>query len=580
MTPKRIRRQLKRQLRGLIQTARNRVFGRTPSAPRVRTNGAELLRQHTEQFGTPEVIEVTDGVHLAIGFGLANSVLLRGHDGVVIVDTLESDEAARPVKEAFDAITRDPVRAIIYTHNHADHVFGSRTMAGDDAPEVYAHTTTRDHVLKIVSVVRPAIYRRSMRQFGALLGEGDHLNSGIGPRLLVGPSTAPGILWPTVTVEDHLAVEIAGLKLEMGHIPGETPDHLYVWMPERGVLIPGDDYYHTFPNLYAIRGTAYRDVTQWFASIDRMIDLQPEVMVPCHTRPVHGKAEIRRRLTNYRDAIQFVHDQTVRGINEGLSPDEIVERVRLPASLADEPYLREHYGRVDWSVRSIFAGYLGWFDGDATNLHPLAPAERAKRMIDLAGGEARLLARARGAAEGNDTQWALELLKHLLALDPGHREALALRAQCLQVLGEGEISANGRNYYLTQAREAEGSLDTPKSDPSVSGKNILDDIPLSALFKSMAVALDADGAAGTDAVLGFSFTDTGEDFTMHVRNCVAVVRPGRPQAAVARLTTTARTFKEMLSGMRNPAVTLASRAVKVEGSPVELVRVLALFKPS
>jgi alkyl sulfatase BDS1-like metallo-beta-lactamase superfamily hydrolase len=557
---------------------RDALFGAETAPPRVRTDGARSLRAHSDQFAEAEVLEPVPGVHVAIGFGLANSILLRGEGGVVIVDAMESDEAARPVRAAFDAITTDPVKALVYTHNHADHIFGSRTLAAGAEPDVYAHATTRDHILKIVSVIRPAIYRRSMRQFGTCLGEGDHINSGIGPRLRVGPNTAPGLLWPTITVEDRMEIEVAGLRLELGHVPGETPDHLYVWMPDRGVLIPGDDYYHTFPNLYAIRGTAYRDVTQWVASIDRMLALAPEVLVPCHTRPVHGRKEIERCLRNYRDAIQFVHDQTVRGINEGLSPDAIVERVKLPKSLADEPYLQEHYGRVPWAVRSIYAGYLGWFDGDAANLHRLPPKGRAERMAKMVGGADALLEHARRAADADDPQWALELLQEVLALDPDHGAASQLRARCLRVLGESEISANGRNYYLTQALEAAGAIDTPRANRKRSGKNLLGDIPLEAIFASMSVALDAEAAEGVDAILGFSFTDLGADWTLHVRNGVAVAHPARPDAPVARLTTESRLFKEMLTGVRNPAVALASSAVKVEGSLLQLGKTLALFE--
>ncbi len=251
--------------------------------------------------------------------------------------------------------------------------------------DVYAHATTSYYIDRVVNVIRPAISLRSARMFGNLLprGEDGVVNAGIGPFLDL---RTVSLIRPNLTFDDRLEVELAGIRLELVHAPGETDDQIFVWLPEKKVLLPGDNIYKAFPNLYTIRGTPYRDVLDWVRSLDRMRALEPEHVVPSHTRPFSGRDNVRQILTAYRDAIQFVHDQTIRGINRGLTPDELVATVRLPPHLAEHPYLAEHYGTVEWSVRSVFSGYLGWFDGDAATLSPASPAERARGLAELAGG--------------------------------------------------------------------------------------------------------------------------------------------------------------------------------------------------
>jgi alkyl sulfatase BDS1-like metallo-beta-lactamase superfamily hydrolase len=246
------------------------------------------LVAHSAEF-KQEVIKVTDGVYVAIGFGLANCILLEGDDGVVIVDTMESAEAAETVKKAFNKITTKPVKAIIYTHYHPDHTYGAEIMAGDDRPDIYSHAATSYLMGRIGTITREKTYRRGMRQFGSLLPQGGLINAGIGPRLVNDGTNAIAPLSPTKTFsEDRLELEISGLNMLLFCAPGETPDQILIWVPEKKVLLPADNYYKSFPNLYAIHGTAYRDVKLWVNSIDKMRALKPEYMVPQHTRPVAG----------------------------------------------------------------------------------------------------------------------------------------------------------------------------------------------------------------------------------------------------------------------------------------------------
>jgi alkyl sulfatase BDS1-like metallo-beta-lactamase superfamily hydrolase len=535
--------------------------------------GADLAA-HSAEFKR-EVIKVTDGVYVAVGFGLANSVLLVGEGGRIVIDTMESTEAARPVKEAFDRISSAPIKAIIFTHTHGDHIFGAQVFAAEDKPEIYAHKSAIRRLNRVVNVVRPILFKRSMRQFGTSLPKDEIINCGIGPFLKFDRTMTPGLLYPTKTFSgDGLKLEIAGIKLELIYAPGETADQIVVLLPEKRVLIAADNYYKTFPNLYAIRGTSYRDVMHWAKSLDIMRSLKPEYLIPCHSRPITGAERIQRVLTNYRDAIQFVHDQTVRGMNMGLTPDELVERVKLPPHLAKLPYLQEYYGTVAWGVRAVFNGYLGWFGGNPTDLFPLSPRARAERMAELAGGKEALLERARKAAKEGDGQWVMELTDHLLKLDPGNRDAVRLRVSALRSLAARQNNSNARNYYLTSALELEGKADIRKANVSA---ETVHKIPLRAIFESMAVRLDPEKSADTDTTVGFSFPDAGEAYAIRVRRGTAEISSGLPKNPDVSVTMDSNTWKEIAAKMLNPAVAYAQGRIKIDGSTLTLVRFLGLF---
>lgn len=535
------------------------------------------LAAHSSEF-TKQIIEVAHGVHVAVGFGLANSILIEGEGGVIIIDTMESAESALPVKEEFNKINSKPVKAIIYTHFHSDHTFGAKVMAGDDAPDVYSHADTLTYLDRIVNITRDITYKRAMRQFGTLLPEGGLINAGIGPRLKFDKNSTVALIRPTKTFsEESIDLEIVGIKLSLIHAPGETPDQIVVWLPDKKVLVCADDYYKSFPNLYAIRGTAYRDVMLWVRSLDKMRSLRPDFLVPCHTLPVVGAENIYETLTNYRDAIQFVHDQTIRHMNAGLSPDEIVEKVKLPKHLASLPYLQEYYGTVEFSVRGIFDGYLGWFSGDSVDLKALSPSEEAIRFAQLAGGKDKLLDHAENALDTGDYQWALVLIDHILQLDPENIDVRNLKVSSLMALGEQQISAPARNYYLTQALEIQNKI-TIGTVPKSSNKELVHSIPLQAIFASLAVSLDPIKSADTDTKVGFRFPDTKEAYTVHVRRGVAEIQPEFPANPDNTVIVDSTVWKEIAAGIRNPALAVVKGDLKIEGGTIDLVRFLALFK--
>ncbi len=533
------------------------------------------LVAHSAEFERG-VVEVTDGLHVAIGYGLANSIMISGDGCRIIVDTTESAEAAAAAKAALDAVDDSPVAAIVYTHNHADHVFGAGVFAGDDDHvEIYAHETTADHLDRVLNIVRPILTVRSARMFGSHLDAAGLVNAGIGPFLGLDADSTITVRRPTVTFSDTLTTEICGVELELVHAPGETDDQIFVWLPGKRALLPGDNLYKTFPNLYTIRGTPYRDVRAWVRSLDQIRYRRAEHLVPSHTRPISGAEEVFQILTDYRDAIQYVHDQTIRGMNLGQTPDQLAVSLRLPPELEASPYLREFYGTVAWSVRSIWSGYLGWFDGNPTALDPLPPQERSARLAELAGGEEALRERAAAAAGADDHRWVLELTDALMQLSPEDERARELRIAALVALGEDQANPNARHYYLTAAAELRGGWRAGLAlTPTL---EVVHDTPLEAIFASLSVRLDPAKSAGVDRKASFVFPDTGEVYTVHVRRGIAEVQPRRLGEPELTVTVESTVWKEIAARLRSPAVVIASGALDVDGGVLAFREFFDLF---
>ena len=527
------------------------------------------LIAHTAEF-KKEVIEVTEGVHVAIGYALANAILVEGENSNIIIDTTGTIETAREVKALFDAINSNPIEAIIYTHNHGDHTYGATVFAEDSNPDIYSHDSTEEYLSRVIGIIRPIISARSNRMFGNSLPKSEVENNGIGPFLEIGrDGRQPGLLYPTKTFSDKIKFEVGGVKVELFHAPGETNDQLFVWLPEKKALFPGDNFYKTFPNLYTIRGTPYRDLAGWVNSIDVMRYLQPEFLIPSHTRPLVGQDNINEILTTYRDGIQFVHDQTVRLMNLGLGPDDIAETLVLPKHLGDSPFLKEFYGSPEWSAKNVFSGYLGWFNGNPSSLKPLPQIEEAENFIKLAGGWDSLLATAEGSYSNGEFQWSLQLTDYLLKSKPDDTQAKLLRQSSLVALGNKESNPNSRYYYLSSAAELD--KDYQPNDILLPNIEAITKYPIESFMETLKVNVIPEKSLDKNIQLLFTFTNSTKSFSVFLRKGVLEVQPFMVSGSSVQVTSTEEDLKSVLSGVKSLPIALVNGTLQVNGSRTDLL---------
>jgi len=406
-----------------------------------------------------DIIKVSDSVYTAVGYGVSTISMIVGQEGVVIVDTGIDVNSAKAVRADFRKIVDKPVKAIIFTHGHGDHTGGVLAFMDTPDTQIWARQSFGDEQRFLKDAGIHIQKLRGARQAGFMLSPEQRINNGIakaywpkrGGNVF---STSKKSLKPTHFLQtDQLALNIAGIELKLVATGGETKDHLYVWMPSERVAFSGDNFYKSWPNLYAIRGSAYRDIKEWATVVDQILKEEPHALVGGHTRPIIGAEEVTTTLTNYRDAIRFVFDKTVEGINMGMTPNQLVDYVVLPEKYHNLDYLQPYYGNPEWAIRSIFNGYLGWFDGNASNLFPLSDKTEAMHLAKMAGGVETLISLSAKALAEGDYQWAAQLSDHILALKPDHKKVLLIKADALTKLAENILTTTARNYYLTSAKQ-------------------------------------------------------------------------------------------------------------------------------
>jgi alkyl sulfatase BDS1-like metallo-beta-lactamase superfamily hydrolase len=394
------------------------------------------------------VLQIQDSIYVAPGFG--NTFLVTTPEGNVIIDT--SISLLAPAHEAaLRAIDAGSVKYIILTHAHADHVGGVDLWKEPDTKIIgQAHEVDfLDYERRLDGIFR----NRNASQFSELLGL---------PPLPFNPPDAPvvnhgGVPPANVFVDRFHEFELGGLTFQVVHTPGETPDHLTVWIPEYKIAFPGDNFYLSFPNLYTLRGTRPRWALEYVESLDRVLSWEPEILAPSHGDPIFGRDAVQERVRAYRDAIQYVHDETVRGINAGKDVHTLMREVRLPPHLQTQD-TGEVYGRIDWSVRGIFDGYVGWFDGNVSNMYPAAPESIDAEVVALAGGADAIASRARDLLSGGDPQRALHMADLALRSDPANRAALEVRRDAVALLLEAAVNSNERGWLTAALREVEAKL--------------------------------------------------------------------------------------------------------------------------
>lgn len=545
-----------------------------PESARPEDVAAALDRHCAEAVGPARIEWLSDDLAVAVGYDLANTIALATPAGRMIFDVGMSPARSEVVRAALDAEMPGPVAAVVYTHSHIDHIGGASVWVDDDTP-VWATAGLAAGIVEQYGALRPSELRRGLRQFGQSVPDDDLPCSALGRRADVEAALEVGIRWPTETFEGSAALDIGGVIVELHAAPGETADQLFAYIPHLGAVLPGDNWYAAFPNLYTIRGTSPRDVDRWIDSLDAMRRLDPELLVPSHTRPVVGRAAVRAALTAHRDAIQWVSDQVVRGANAGLDIDAIAARAALPPHLAAVPTLAGRYGQTDWSARAIYGNRVGWFDGRTASLYPAA--QTAAREVALMGGPAAVLGAARHALDGGDPRFALHLIDKLGRAGEAPDGVDPLAAEARIALALRVDNTNGRAWLLEEARALMGEPAPEPGEPRLDDA-LLDAIPVDAVLRVLPTRLRAVETLDRHVALALDLG--GRRFVIEIRRGIAEVIEGEPgpetPAPSATITASEGTFVRLALGVLPAAQALGEGLLEVDDLGAALA-VLALF---
>jgi alkyl sulfatase BDS1-like metallo-beta-lactamase superfamily hydrolase len=420
----------------------------------------------------PELIKVTDHVYSSIGYAISNVLYVITDKSVVVIDTTESPKAARASFDRFRKICQLPVSYILYTHFHGDHIRGAKVFHVADT-KIIAQKRMLEERAKMISLL-PYRTRADALQFGASLNAKDrgislecHPKEGFQlPEITVNEPShfqEGGYLPPDITFDEQYCFEEGGVVFELFHTQGETVDHMMVWLPGEKVLFPGDLFYASFPML-SNPMKPDRPVLAWAESLERMRTFHPEYLVPSHSRPLRGADNVDSALANYAKAIRYVHDETLKLINEGLPLEEIRRQVRLPEELSQLPYLHQGYGKVAWAVNGIVRQYTGWYRFNPTELNPSPRGALHRALLEVCGGPEPLIKRARMAMSNWNLQLVLELTDIVLGARPQNLAAKNLRIEALQQLGTFARNGVERNIYRAAAQVLRQSRPSDQKD--------------------------------------------------------------------------------------------------------------------
>lgn len=541
-----------------------------------------LLNNHAGLF------KVAEGIWQLRGFDLANMTLVEGKTGWIVIDTLTAREtAAAALAFARQHLGTRPVSAVVFTHSHADHFGGALgVITAEEAkarnvpvvvPQGFLEEATSENLL-----VGAAMTRRAAYMYGNLLAKGPKgsVDTGLGKVVAIG---RVGILPPTLVVDKPAQeVVIDGRRFIFHLVPGtEAPAEFVFYLPELKAFGGAELMGHTLHNLYTLRGAKVRDALKWADGLDRSLEWAQEadVVFNQHHWPVWGRERIREFITKQRDAYRYIHDQTVRMLNAGLTGPEIAEQITLPKSLHDFLNVRGYYGTVSHNVRGVYQHYIGWFDGHPANLHALPPVQAAQGYVALAGGADKLMAEAQKAFDAGNFRWAAEILKHAVYADGKNKAASELLARSLEQMGYAAESAPWRNFYLSGAHELRNG--PPKQGVSLATfVEMLQHTPTERFLERMAASIDGTKAADAGGLkINLVFSDRPESFVLAVDNGVLHHRAAPPAAdANATLTLSKAFFLRMMTGQAGAKDLLLSDQTKIDGSTIDLAKFFAMIE--
>ncbi|MFZ5737477.1 MAG: alkyl/aryl-sulfatase [Pseudomonadota bacterium] len=532
------------------------------------------------------LFQVADRIYQVRGLDMANLTIVEGDTGLIVTDTTMTVPTAKAALDLYyQHRPNKPVVALIYTHSHIDHFGGARGLiseadAASGKVKVIAPAGFMEHAVAENVIAGNAMSRRAQFQFGAPLpvGERGQVDAGLGKALALGPLS---LIPPNDTIQQSYETRtIDGVEIEFHLVPGsEAPSEMISYYPQFRLLNMAEDTTHTLHNLYTLRGAAVRDGRLWSKYIGEAIDRYGErtdIVIAQHHWPVWGRDRVVGYLKKQRDVYKFIHDQSVRLLNHGLTPTEIAERLTLPPSLAGEFAARGYYGSVSHNAKAVYQFYLGWYDANPADLNPLPRAEQAKKEIDYMGGAAAVLARARDDYKAGQYRWVASVASKLVFADPANKEARALGADALEQLGYQAEAATWRNAYLLGAQELRSGL--AATALSTANPDLLKAVSVDLAFDFLAVRLNPAKAEGKRIVVNWTFSDTKETYTMTLENSALSHVAGKLSSdANVSVTLSRPTFDAISLKQRSFLGAIATGDLWVSGNPLKLRELFGMF---
>ena len=497
------------------------------------------------------LFEVTDGIYQVRGLDLSNMTLVEGDEGVIVIDPLISRECAAAALELYRTHQGDrPVTAVIYTHAHADHFGGVHGVWREGVPVVAGHGFMQSAVPENV-YAGAAMSRRAQYMYGSQLAKGPagQIGAGLGQTTSLG---SLGLIPPTLEIT-HTGQEetLDGVLVRFQMTPGtECPVEMNFLFPQRQALCMAENATHNLHNLLTLRGALVRDARIWSHYLNEAIGLfagDTDVAFASHHWPMWGRNRIVTYLSEQRDLYAYLHDQTLRLLNQGYTGIEIAEMVEMPPALQAAWHTHGYYGSVSHNVKAIYQRYLGWFDGNPAHLWQHPPAQAATRYVHAFGGADVVISKAQEYVDGDDLRFAAELLNHVVFADESNTRARELLAGVYERLGYGAENGTWRNFYLQGAHELRqgvqaAALSSARS-PEMAGA-----LDVGQLFDSVAIRVNGRRAWDEHLAVDWVFTDLHDTYRITLSNG-ALIQDLNPTGGAVDLTVTL-TKPELLRWLR------------------------------
>jgi alkyl sulfatase BDS1-like metallo-beta-lactamase superfamily hydrolase len=539
--------------------------------------------------GVNGLFKVVDGIYQVRGFSLANMTIVEGGTGLIVIDPLSTVGAAEEALALYFAHRpRKPVEAVVYTHSHSDHYGGVKgvTSEADVAAgrtKVFAPAGFMDAVASESVIAGNAMGRRAQYQFGGPLPRGDrgNVDAGLGK---IDSRGRPGrsVIAPTHSITQPMEIHtIDGIEVVFHLAPAsEAPAEMHLFFPQRRVLDMAENVTQTLHNLLPLRGTEVRDAKGWSKYIGEALERfgsDAEVLIAQHHWPVWGHDRVVGRLEEQRDLYKYLHDQTVRMMNQGMAPAEIAEALQLPKGLEAVWSARGYYGTLSHNSKAVYQRYLGWYDGNPATLNALPPVDGAKKYVEYMGGPAAVIERAREDFRRGNYRWVAQVMDQVVYADPTNTEARALAADAFEQLGYAAESATWRNAYLLGAQELRRGVPAGKPRQSLDAE-MVSALPATSVFDYLGTTLNGPRAATAKMVLNWRFTDTQEVLASTLDHAALTYVVGKTAAnADAGVTTTREVFNAIVVRQRTFDEARQRGELTFTGTAARFTELMALF---